>query len=147
MMPANGGRAFKNDSPTTKRLLGISIALGGFFVLFQGAEWVALIGEGLTLTSGQLGGYFYLLVGVHALHVVAGFLILLYTYRRLSQHNLDRFTFSGAAEWNRLDLLKKLRPYILCFPSVGTSIVFTGDFWISSSTGGYPMCVPNMITK
>jgi cytochrome c oxidase subunit 3 len=86
-------RAFKKGAPNTKRLLGVSIALGGFFVLFQGAEWVALIGQGLTLTSGQLGGFFYLLVGAHALHVVAGFIILLYTYRRLSQDDLDRFTF------------------------------------------------------
>ncbi|MGB5193787.1 MAG: heme-copper oxidase subunit III [Polyangiales bacterium] len=86
-------RAFKKGAPNTKRLLGVSIALGGFFVLFQGAEWVALIGQGLTLTSGQLGGFFYLLVGTHALHVVAGFIILLYTYRRLSHDELDRFTF------------------------------------------------------
>ncbi|MGB5348447.1 MAG: cytochrome c oxidase subunit 3, partial [Polyangiales bacterium] len=86
-------RAFQKDSPLTKRLLGLAIGLGGVFVLFQGAEWVALIGEGLTITSGQLGGYFYLLVGTHALHVVAGFLILLYTYRKLSEHELDRFTF------------------------------------------------------
>lgn len=86
-------RAFANGSPATKRLLGLSIALGGFFVLFQGAEWVALIAEGLTLTSGQLGGFFYLIVGAHALHVVAGFLILLYTYKKLSHQELDRFTF------------------------------------------------------
>ena len=86
-------RAFKRGDAKTKRLLFISIALGGFFVVFQGAEWVALIGEGLTLTSGRLGGFFYLLVGTHALHVVAGFIILLYTYRKLSHDELDRFTF------------------------------------------------------
>jgi cytochrome c oxidase subunit 3 len=86
-------RAFKKGAPSTKRLLFLAIALGGFFVAFQGAEWVALIGEGLTLTSGQLGGFFYLLVGTHALHVVVGFAILLYTYRRLSRDDLDRFTF------------------------------------------------------
>ena len=86
-------RAFKERSPNTRRWLFAAIALGGFFVLFQGAEWVALIGEGLTITSGQLGGFFYLLVGTHALHVAAGFAILLYTYRRLSQGELDRFTF------------------------------------------------------
>ena len=62
-------------------------------MVFQGAEWVALIGEGLTLTSGQLGGFFYLLVGTHALHVLVGFAILLYTYRKLSHGELDRFTF------------------------------------------------------
>jgi heme/copper-type cytochrome/quinol oxidase subunit 3 len=86
-------RAFMKGSPRAKRLLLFSIALGGFFVVFQGAEWVALIGEGLTLTSGQLGGFFYLIVGTHALHVVAGFSILLYTYRKLSHDELDRFTF------------------------------------------------------
>jgi heme/copper-type cytochrome/quinol oxidase subunit 3 len=86
-------RSFLAGSPKTKKLLGASIALGGFFVLFQGAEWVLLIREGLTLTSGQLGGFFYLLVGSHAVHVFAGFLILLYTYKKLSNDELDRFTF------------------------------------------------------
>jgi heme/copper-type cytochrome/quinol oxidase subunit 3 len=86
-------RAFKRREAVTKRLLAIAIALGGFFVVFQGAEWVALLREGLTVTSGQLGGFFYLLVGTHAVHVVAGFIILLYTYRKLSHDDLDRFTF------------------------------------------------------
>jgi len=86
-------RAFLQGSPKTKKLLGASIALGGVFVVFQGAEWVALIREGLTLTSSQLGGFFYLLVGTHALHVAAGFFILLYTYNKLSHGDLDRFTF------------------------------------------------------
>ncbi|MGD8825105.1 MAG: heme-copper oxidase subunit III [Myxococcales bacterium] len=86
-------RAFRSGSSRTRGWLLLSIALGGFFVVFQGAEWVALIREGLTLTSGQLGGFFYLIVGAHALHVVAGFIVLLYTYRRLAHGELDRFTF------------------------------------------------------
>jgi cytochrome c oxidase subunit 3 len=86
-------RAFRSGSATTRRWLFVSIALGGFFVVFQGAEWVALIREGLTVTSSQLGGFFYLIVGAHALHVVAGFIVLLYTYQRLSHGDLDRFAF------------------------------------------------------
>jgi cytochrome c oxidase subunit 3 len=86
-------RAFRSASATTRRWLFVSIALGGFFVVFQGAEWVALIREGLTVTSSQLGGFFYLIVGAHALHVVAGFIVLLYTYQRLSHGDLDRFAF------------------------------------------------------
>jgi len=59
-------RAFKRGDGATKRLLLVSIALGGFF---------------------------YLIVGTHAVHVVAGFLVLLYTYRMLSQGELDRYAF------------------------------------------------------
>jgi cytochrome c oxidase subunit 3 len=45
--------------------------LGTFFVGFQGVEWVALLGEGLTMTSSTYGSFFYLIVGTHALHAVA----------------------------------------------------------------------------
>jgi len=86
-------RAFRVGAPRAKGLLLASILLGGFFVVFQGAEWVALVREGLTLTSGQLGGFFYLIVGTHALHALAGFAILLYTYRKLARRDLSRFTF------------------------------------------------------
>jgi heme/copper-type cytochrome/quinol oxidase subunit 3 len=51
--------------------------------VFQGVEWVALIGEGLTLTSSNLGSFFYLIVGLHGLHAVAALLLLAYTWRLL----------------------------------------------------------------
>ncbi len=86
-------RAFRARSESTKKWLLASIGLGGFFVVFQGAEWVALIREGLTLTSSQLGGFFYLIVGTHALHVAAGFAILLVTYRKLVAGDLSRYAF------------------------------------------------------
>jgi heme/copper-type cytochrome/quinol oxidase subunit 3 len=86
-------RAFLKGEARAKGLLLASILLGAFFVMFQGAEWVALIREGLTLTSGQLGGFFYLIVGTHAVHAVVGFGILLYTYRKLLRGDLSRFTF------------------------------------------------------
>ena len=86
-------RAFLQGKPRARRLLLASILLGGFFVLFQGGEWVALIHEGLTLTSGQLGAFFYLLVGTHAAHAVVALAILIFTYRRLREDNLSRFVF------------------------------------------------------
>lgn len=86
-------RAFQKGSLKTQRLLLGSILLGAFFVVFQGSEWVALIHEGLTLTSSQLGGFFYLLVGAHALHAVAALGILVYTYRELKGGTLSSFAF------------------------------------------------------
>jgi len=45
---------------------GAALVLGAFFVVGQGLEWLALLRHGLTLTSSQLGSFFYLIVGLHA---------------------------------------------------------------------------------
>src|SRR5215510_2488368 len=41
------GRAFKRRSPSAIRMTTVALVLGAFFVIFQGAEWVALIRQGL----------------------------------------------------------------------------------------------------
>ena len=63
--------------------LAVAVGLGAFFVVFQGVEWVQLIGEGLTLTSSSLGSFFYLIVGLHALHAVIALGLLGVTWARL----------------------------------------------------------------
>jgi heme/copper-type cytochrome/quinol oxidase subunit 3 len=72
--------------------LAVAIALGAFFVVFQGVEWVALIGEGLTLTSSTHGSFFYLIVGAHALHAVAALIALGWTWTLLSRRRLRQGT-------------------------------------------------------
>ncbi len=76
-------RAFERDRSGALRPLGIALGLGTFFVFFQGVEWVRLIGQGLTLTSSSLGSFFYLIVGVHALHAVVAIGILGRVWLRL----------------------------------------------------------------
>jgi heme/copper-type cytochrome/quinol oxidase subunit 3 len=56
------------------------IILGAFFVAVQGYEWVQLIGYGLTMKSSIFGACFFLLIGSHALHAVAGILLMGYLY-------------------------------------------------------------------
>jgi cytochrome c oxidase subunit 3 len=63
--------AFRKDAVNARIPLLLTIMLGTFFVGFQGVEWVALLGEGLTMTSSTYGSFFYLIVGTHALHAVA----------------------------------------------------------------------------
>jgi len=63
--------------------MAIALGCGVFFVLFQGYEWVQLIGEGLTLQSSALGSFFYLMVGMHALHAVGAIGLLGYATFRL----------------------------------------------------------------
>ena len=76
-------RNFGRDPGRARKALLGSILLGAFFVVFQGAEWVALIGQGLTLTSSSLGSFFYLIIGMHALHAIVALGVLIYTWQRL----------------------------------------------------------------
>lgn len=75
-------RRYRVDRRTARTPLLLSMLLGGFFVLFQGTEWIRLIRQGLTLTSSSLGSFFYLIVGMHALHAVAALGVLVYTWSR-----------------------------------------------------------------
>lgn len=53
-----------------RNALLMTAALGLTFLIVQGSEWVQLIHQGLTLTSGSYGGIFYTLIGLHGLHVI-----------------------------------------------------------------------------
>jgi heme/copper-type cytochrome/quinol oxidase subunit 3 len=76
-------RCFDHSRAAARTPLIAAIALGAFFVVVQGAEWVAMIRQGLTLTSSTLGSFFFLIVGVHALHALAALALLGVTLRRL----------------------------------------------------------------
>ena len=52
--------AFKKEASRARLPMMLAILLGAFFVFSQGTEWVALIAEGLTLTSSTYGSFFYL---------------------------------------------------------------------------------------
>lgn len=74
---AIGGRRFRKvGAAAASRWIDAALVLGMLFVAAQGAEWVGLLKQGLTLTSSQLGSFFYVIVGAHALHAVAAILCL-----------------------------------------------------------------------
>lgn len=55
-----------------RRRLGWTLALGAAFVGLQGREWLRLLHFGLTAASGVYAGTFYVVIGAHAVHAVAG---------------------------------------------------------------------------
>jgi heme/copper-type cytochrome/quinol oxidase subunit 3 len=65
------GARRRRDRAAFVRGLGLTATLGTLFLAVQGGEWVRLVGFGLTVTSGTYGALFYVLVGTHAVHVVA----------------------------------------------------------------------------
>jgi heme/copper-type cytochrome/quinol oxidase subunit 3 len=87
-------RRFRASPPRALRPLVAAMALGAFFVLAQGAEWVALIREGLTMTTSTHGAFFYLIVGVHGLHAVVALGLLAWVLAKLWRRRLDATTFA-----------------------------------------------------
>ena len=89
------GRAYARERRSAKAPMLAALSLGAFFVVFQGYEWVRLLGEGLTLTSSQHGSFFYLIIGLHALHAVAAITVLAWVYHRLARGLLAASTFQA----------------------------------------------------
>lgn len=80
------------------RALGLyagAFVLGATFVALQGREWVALLAQGLTLSSSNLGSFFYLIVGLHALHVMACILAMAVGMARLMKGKLSTEFFQA----------------------------------------------------
>jgi cytochrome c oxidase subunit 3 len=78
-------RVFRRDPTRALRPLGLSIALGLSFVVFQGFEWAALLGQGLTMQTSSMGSFFYLIIGLHALHAIAAIGLLVHVFLKLRQ--------------------------------------------------------------
>ncbi len=83
------GRRFRaGAAPAAAAWMGAALALGLAFVGLQGAEWAGLLRQGLTLTSSQLGSFFYVIVGAHALHAAGAILALALAWRALLARRL-----------------------------------------------------------
>jgi heme/copper-type cytochrome/quinol oxidase subunit 3 len=85
------GRRFRVARPgSAERWMAAAVGLGAFFVLAQGMEWVRLLKEGLTLTSSQLGSFFYVIVGTHALHAMVAIVFMALAWQAMRRGSLTR---------------------------------------------------------
>ncbi len=81
--------------PSSRRLLNAATLLGILFLVVQGVEWVRLIDFGLAVSRNIYGAVFYVMVGMHALHVFIAVLGLLYVSRRFGKGAYTRETHDG----------------------------------------------------
>ena len=74
--------------------LGLTGLGGVLFLSIQGYEWYRLIHFGLTTVKNIYGGIFYIVVGAHALHVVAALVVLFIVLFKVVQgsYSEDRTT-------------------------------------------------------
>lgn len=80
-------------------LFQLGLLSGLMFLFAQWKLWVLLLRGGLTWTGSMAGSFLYLLTGFHALHVLAGLVILLPLglkfYRNAAdERNIGRFFFA-----------------------------------------------------
>jgi heme/copper-type cytochrome/quinol oxidase subunit 3 len=89
-----GQRLRKDMSSTAGQTWTLwSIALGVFFVAFQGYEWFGLVRYGMTLKSDLFSSCFYLIIGCHALHAIASVVAMMLMYANLARRRLSLDTF------------------------------------------------------
>ena len=90
-------RMYQRGTRSIGALLAVATVLGGTFVALQGVEWLALIREGLTMTSSTYGALFYTIIGAHALHAVAAIGLLAWAFARLMGDRLTKEALSVVA--------------------------------------------------
>ena len=86
----------RGNLPDARGKLTLAVALGALFVVLQGVEWVGLLGQGLTLSSSQVGGFFYLIIGAHALHAVCALGLLVWCWAGFLAGNPSASRFGAA---------------------------------------------------
>jgi cytochrome c oxidase subunit III len=62
----------RGDAPRYRRWLSASLALGLGFLASQLLAWRELVAQGVYLASNPHSSFFYVLTGLHALHLVGG---------------------------------------------------------------------------
>ena len=86
----------RQDVGAARMSLSLGALLGAVFVLLQGAEWAGLLRQGLTLSSSQVGGFFYLIIGCHAVHAVGALTLLVWCWIGLMAGRLPPGRFAAA---------------------------------------------------
>jgi len=93
------------------RLLFATIGGGATFLIVKGFEWTGEITHGFTIQSGGFWGYYYTAAGIHAAHVLAGMLIMLWVaLSALKNQELHRVENVGIY-WHFVDIV-----WIFLFP-------------------------------
>ena len=95
-------------SPVRWNLLWAGL-LGAVFVAFKTYEYVDVAAMGISTETHPFFTFYYLLTGFHALHVLAGMVILALLAWKVTPRNVE----VGTAFWHMVDLV-----WVLLFPVI-----------------------------
>ncbi|MGI9206794.1 MAG: aa3-type cytochrome oxidase subunit III [Rhodococcus sp. (in: high G+C Gram-positive bacteria)] len=81
--------AERGDVFGLRRWYLITLAMGTFFVLGQGYEYITLVADGTSISSSVYGSVFYITTGFHGLHVIGGLIAFVFL---LVRTRVSKFT-------------------------------------------------------
>ena len=99
----------RNDLQSMKRWLATGGVLGLAFLIGQLAAWRQLVNAGVYLPSTLQSGFFYILTGLHGLHLLGGVVALGLVLRKAITDHLTAFNYEPlklcALYWHVMDAL------------------------------------------
>ena len=95
------------DDRRATRLITLGGLCGVLFTLIKVFEWAREIGNGFTLPRNEFFMFYYMLTGVHLVHVILGIGGLLFVRHELREPDLRRewVVEAGATYWHMVDLV------------------------------------------
>jgi heme/copper-type cytochrome/quinol oxidase subunit 3 len=103
--------AERGDGPKAARLIYATIVGAVTFLVVKGFEWTFEIQHGYTITSSTFWSFYYAAAGLHASHVLAGAIIMLFVAKDAARNQeLHRVELIGIY-WHFVDIV-----WIFLFP-------------------------------
>jgi nitric oxide reductase NorE protein len=94
------------DGQRTVRLLAATATCGAVFIVLKLFEWWLEVGAGHTFPSGTFMSFYYVLTGVHMLHVVMGLIILTVVIAHVRANTArPQVVEQATTYWHMVDLL------------------------------------------
>jgi cytochrome c oxidase subunit III len=99
----------RNDVQSMKRWLAIGGVLGLAFLVGQLAAWRQLVNAGVYVPSTLQSGFFYILTGLHGLHLLGGVFALGYVFSKALKDRITAVDYEPlklcALYWHVMDAL------------------------------------------
>jgi len=103
--------AESGDGPKAARFIYLTMLGGATFIVVKAFEWTSEISHGFTITSSTFWSFYYTAAGLHALHVIAGVVIMAFVAadarRNLELHRVELI----GIYWHFVDIV-----WIFLFP-------------------------------
>ncbi|MBT3636142.1 MAG: heme-copper oxidase subunit III [Opitutae bacterium] len=101
-------------------LFSLALIMGVLFLLIQGTEWIRMIDNGIYYDSNTFSSFFYMIIGIHGIHLLGALVYLVFIYLKDSNSNIatngKEVFISGCMLWYFVVALWPVL-YLLVYPN------------------------------